>query len=275
MKTLFRWMSAWPLPLLHAFGAVLGWLAFLASPTYRRRFLANAAQAGFRFAEVRPAVAAAGRLVVEAPRLWFGELPPVEWDDPALVERARAAGRGLLFLTPHQGGFESTALGYAQRFGPITVLYRPPRKAWLRGLVESARTRPNVTAVPTNLAGVRQLLRTLRAGGTVGLLPDQVPPQGMGAWAPFFGRDAYTMTLAARLARQTGAAVLLARSERLPGGAGFRVHVTPWPGEPPAEAPEAAAAQVNACIEDMVRACPGQYLWGYARYKEPRQEGPA
>ena len=44
----------------------------------------------------------------------------------------------------------------------------------------------------------------------MGLLPDQVPPEGMGVWAPFFGKPAYTMTLATRLVLQTGAPLLLA-----------------------------------------------------------------
>ena len=164
MKRLFQTRSAWPLPLLHALGAVLGWVAFLGSPTYRRRFLANARQAGYAFSEVKRAVAEAGRMATEAPRLWFGAPVPVQWEGVELVEAARATGRGLVLLTPHLGCFEITAQAYAQRFGPITVLYRPARKPWLRELIESARARPNLATAPTTLAGVRQMLRALRAG---------------------------------------------------------------------------------------------------------------
>jgi KDO2-lipid IV(A) lauroyltransferase len=74
-------MSTWPLALLHALGAVLGWLTWLLSPTYRRRFAENARQAGYRFAEVRPAVAEAGKLVAETPRLWFGRTPAIQWEN--------------------------------------------------------------------------------------------------------------------------------------------------------------------------------------------------
>lgn len=271
MKFLLRLLSRWPLPLLHALGAALGWLAFLLSPTYRRRFLANAAQAGYGFAQVRSAVAQAGRLVAEVPRLWFGTPPPVQWEGAEAIDALRAQGRGIVFLTPHLGCFEVTAQAYAARFGPITVLYRPARKPWLRELVATARGRANLHTAPTTLAGVRQMLRALKGGEAVGLLPDQVPPQGLGVWAPFFGRDAYTMTLPARLARQTGAALLLAWGERLPGGRGYRVHVRHWPGELAQDAVQ-AAAQVNAQMEQLVRAGPTQYLWGYARYKKPRAE---
>jgi len=266
-------LAVLPLWLLHLVGVALGWAAFLGSPTYRRRFLAHAAQAGYRFGDVAGAVAAAGQLVAELPRLWFGRPAPLQWRGQELIEAALAAGRGIVFLTPHLGCFEATAQGYASRYGPITVLYRPPRKAWLRPLVDAARARPNLAAAPTTLAGVKQMLKALQAGQAVGLLPDQVPPQGMGVWAPFFGQPAYTMTLSARLARQTGATVLLAWGERLSWGRGYRIHLRAWPGELPA-APEAAAARVNAQMESLVRECPAQYLWGYARYKEPR-EAPA
>lgn len=271
MTNLFRLLAVLPLWLLHPVGAALGWLSFLASATYRRRFLANAAQAGYSARQVRGAVAQAGRMVAEVPRLWFGKPVPVEWEGAPLVHAALARGRGLLFLTPHLGCFEVAAQSYAVTFGPMTVLYRPARKPWLRGLIDGARTRPGLEAAPASLAGVKQMLKALKAGHGVGLLPDQVPPQGMGAWAPFFGRDAYTMTLAARLAQQTGAAVLLAWSERRPGGRGFCVHVREWQGERSAD-PAQAAAQVNANMERLIRECPGQYLWGYARYKQPREQ---
>lgn len=257
--------------MLHFLGAVLGWVAFLASPTYRRRFVANAAQAGYRFSEVRRAVAQSGKLVAEVPRLWFGAPPRIVWDGAEAIEAARAQGRGIVFLTPHLGCFEVTAQAYAGRFGPITVLYRPARKPWLRELVATARGRANLAAAPTTLAGVRQMLRALKADEAVGLLPDQVPPNGLGVWAPFFGRDAYTMTLPSRLVHQTGAALLVAWGERLSFGRGYCVHVRPWQGELAPDA-AAAAAQINAQMEALVRAGASQYLWGYARYKQPREE---
>jgi KDO2-lipid IV(A) lauroyltransferase len=271
VKSLFRLLAFLPLRLLHGLGAAMGWLAYGFSPTYRRRFLENAAQAGYSPVLVRRAVSEAGRLLAETPRLWFGAPVEMAWEGGELIQAARAQGRGLIFLTPHLGCFEATAQAYARRFGPITVLYRPARKPWLRELVDTARGRANLAAAPTTLAGVRQMLRALKNGEAVGLLPDQVPPEGLGVWAPFFGRDAYTMTLPARLAQQTGAALLLAWGERLPGGRGYRVHLRPWQGELSPD-PQAAAAQVNAQMERLVRECPQQYLWGYARYKAPRQE---
>ncbi len=262
-----------PLPLLHAVGAALGWMTFAASGSYRRRFLENARQAGYTLRQVRGAVAETGKLLAELPRLWFGRPVRIEWTGTELVTAAQAEGRGIVFLTPHLGCFEVTAQGFAQRFGPITVLYRPARKPWLRALVDGARRRHNLATAPTTLAGVRQMLRVLRDGGAVGLLPDQVPPEGLGLWAAFFGREAYTMTLSTRLAQQTGAAILLAWGERLPFGRGYRMHFRPWPGRIAQDA-AGAAAEVNGQMERLIRECPHQYLWGYARYKRPRR-GPA
>jgi KDO2-lipid IV(A) lauroyltransferase len=143
----------------------------------------------------------------------------------------------------------------------------------LRELVDTARGRANLATAPTTLAGVRQMLKALRAGEAVGLLPDQVPPAGLGVWAPFFGRPAYTMTLSTRLALQTGATVLLAWGERLSWGRGYRLHFRPWPLGAIAQDAATAAAQVNAAMEVLIRECPQQYLWGYARYKQPRTAG--
>ena len=274
MLPLYRLASKWPLGLLHAIGGVLGWLTWLASPTYRRRFAENAARAGYRFGQVRAAVAHAGRMAAETPRLWFGAPVPVQWDGAERIEAAYAAGRGIVYLTPHMGCFEITAQGAATRFGatrgPITVLYRPARQAALAKVLETARQREGLETAPTTLTGVRQMIRALRAGQAVGLLPDQVPPEGQGLWAPFFGQPAYTMTLAARLVQQTGATPLLAWGERLPRARGYCIHVQPF-AEPLSSELETAVGQINRAMEQLIRQCPGQYLWGYGRYKTPRK----
>ncbi len=273
MMHVFRWLARLPLWLLQGLGWWLGWVSFLFSPTYRRRFRENIAQAGYRLTAVSGAIGAAGRMVGELPRLWLGAPTHHEWENDACVDRAYAAGRGVIFLTPHLGCFEvaaqAVAARYAPRCGPLTVLYRPARQAWLAKLMLAARNHPGLVTAPTSLAGVRQMIRSLRKGHAVGLLPDQVPPDGMGAWAPFFGRPAYTMTLSARLAQQTGAAVVLAWGERLRWGRGFRLHFREL-HTPLSPDLDTAVAQVNREMERLIRECPSQYLWGYARYKQPK-----
>ena len=278
MPTLFRFLSAVPLPLAHLIGACMGWLAWAFSPTYRRRFAANSAQAGYTFAQVRPAVGHAGRMVAELPRLWLKQTPVNTVHGTDVVEQAWAKGKGILFLTPHLGCFELSVQGaaslWSQAHGPITILYRPAKQPWLAQMMLTSRNRGGIQAVPTTLSGVRQMIKALRKGQAVGLLPDQVPPHGQGQWAPFFGKDAYTMTLAARLALQTGASVILARCERLPAGRGYELFFEALPMQL-SEQLDAAVVQLNQAMEHTIQQCPTQYLWGYGRYKQPRQEAAA
>jgi len=284
MLFFLRWLSRRPLRHLHAIGAALGWLVYALSPSYRRRLQANAARAGIADTLRRQSVAEAGKMVLEGLRLWLRPpdqpiADPVHWQGEALIEEALAQGRGLIFLTPHIGSFEVTAQAYAQRFGklqPITVMYRPARYQMLRELEESARSRPALATAPASIAGIRQMMRALKRGEAVGLLPDQVPPQGMGVWADFFGAPAYTMTLAARLAQQTGAPIVLALCERLPQGSGFHLRLSPLPEPLPLQAADTQALQVaqaeviNRAMQGLILQCPQQYLWGYNRYKVPR-----
>jgi Kdo2-lipid IVA lauroyltransferase/acyltransferase len=275
MRLLFQLCAKCPLWLLHSIGAVLGWLAYALSPNYRRRLNTNAEQAGYSQTEVRGAIAHAGRMVAELPRLWLGKPVRIGWDGIEIIDAAHANGNGIIFLTPHLGCFEITAQAYAQRYAAdgraISVLYRPARKLWLQEILLTARTRPGLQAAPASLSGVKTLVKALRNGRALGILPDQVPPQGLGVWADFFGKPAFSMTLPARLAHQTGAKLILAWGERLSRGNGYCVHLRPFPDKLN-DTPEAAAAQINAAMEQLVRECPQQYLWGYARYKKPNKE---
>ncbi len=285
MLKLIGWLSRWRLRTLHACGGWLGWLAYGLSAGYRQRLRANVALAGLGTGVRRQAVAETGRMVAELPWLWLRPVDRplgalVQWQGDGLIDDALDQARGLVLLTPHLGCFEVCAQAIAERFGQrtrLTAMYRPARQPWLRSLEETARARPGLATAPAALSGVRQMIRALRRGEAVGLLPDQVPPEGMGVWAPFFGQPAYTMTLAARLVQQTGAALLLIWAERLPDGAGFRLRVAP-PAQPlPTAAASdealqlACAGAINREMEALIAQQPGQYLWGYHRYKQPRK----
>jgi KDO2-lipid IV(A) lauroyltransferase len=272
LETVLRLAARLPLSWLHAAGVALGWAVYWASPSYARRLRENLRASGIATGEraqralLRAAVAEAGKGVAELPKIWFGEDAAlarlIACDTWKVVELARAGGRGIIFLTPHLGCFEASAQYGARRL-PITVLYRPPRLRWLEPLMLAGRSRWRATAAPANLKGVRLLYKALARGEAVGLLPDQAPGTGEGAWADFFGRPAYTMTLVGRLQKTTGAAVIMAYAERLPRGAGYRLHLQALPA---ADLDETA---LNRAIEDAVRRCPAQYLWGYNRYKVP------
>ncbi len=265
-----------PLPWLHGAGSVLGWAIYGISPTYRRRLRANLAQAGFDDARLRrEAIASAGKMLAELPALWFRPHEEVA----ALVRSvvgaeaayaARDARRPLLFLTPHMGCFEVTAQ-FAARHTPMTVLYRQPKIAALEPLMQEGRSRPGVRLVPADVAGVRELFGALRRGEAVGFLPDQVPGLGEGEWTEFFGRPAYPTPRAARLAERPAVTCFLASGRRLPRGRGYEIVLRPLPAK---REGETAARRVNRALEELVRECPGQYLWSYNRYKTPKGAAP-
>ncbi|MBN8450953.1 MAG: lysophospholipid acyltransferase family protein [Candidatus Accumulibacter sp.] len=272
MITLSRILSCLPLAWLHALGALLGWLAWLLSATYRRHMRENMRLA-LGEAEARRvramAIGEAGKGALELVKIWLRPLGEtaarvVEVSGWELVEAASRHGKGILYLTPHLGCFEITAQ-YLSTHAPITVLYRQPRQAWLQALIEAGRARPQLHLAAADLSGVRSLLKALRRGEAVGMLPDQAPKAGEGRWLDFFGKPAYTMTLAARLT-ESGAAVIMVWAERLPAGAGYHFRLQE-PTQPIRGSIEERAQQINHEIEQLVRQCPAQYLWGYNRYK--------
>jgi len=272
---LFRLLSNLPLAWLHALGAASGWLAWLGSPTYRRHLHENMVlalgEAGARQAR-SAAIANAGRTSLELPRIWLRPLAEtasrvVKVSGWELAEAAIQAGQGIVYLTPHLGCFEICAQ-YLSTHAPITVLYRPPKQVWMQTMIEAGRARGQLRIAAADLTGVRALLKALKRGEAVGMLPDQAPRAGEGRWVNFFGRPAYTMTLAARLT-ESGAAVIMVWAERLPGGAGYHFHLQ-RPQEPISGTTEQRAERISQEIEHLIRQCPEQYLWGYNRYKRRR-----
>ncbi len=279
MLTLLRLIARLPLPLLHAAGILLGWLTYLSDATVRRRMRDFSRQSRLPVKLWKNA-AEMGKAVAELPALWLRPLTRAAalvkhvqgWE---LIEQAQQAGKGIIFLTPHLGCFEITSHYYSQR-RPITVLYRPPKLAWLIPLLTEGRKRPNISLAPANAQGVRQLLQALKRKEAIGILPDQVPGAGEGVWTAFFGRPAYSMTLAARLAVKSGATVLLVYAERLSWGRGFRIVIQPLQQTIPDDA-TAGTRIINQAVEQLIAQLPNQYLWSYNRYKRPRgaPEAPA
>ncbi|MDR2838026.1 MAG: lysophospholipid acyltransferase family protein [Azonexus sp.] len=276
MVFVFRIFSRLPLWLVHALGGWLGRLVYLFSPTYRRNLQENMAQAGIDPALRGQVAAETGKQMAELARIWLRPLAEanaqvVEVVGGEYVTAAQQAGKGIVFLTPHLGCFEITAQ-YLSALGDITVLYRPPKSAAAQQLILTGRQRPQLHLAPADLSGVRALIKALKKGQMIGLLPDQAPKTGEGVWLKFFDRYAYTMTLAARLT-ETGATTLLTWGERLPGGRGYRLHFLP-PSQPLSGATSERAQQINHEVEALIRQCPTQYLWGYNRYKKPRGAEP-
>jgi len=276
MVGLFELLARLPLPVLQRLGALLGWMTYLVSPQYAARMRENLQSAGLEISGdglrklLRANIREAGKGVLELPWVWRRPMDEVadsvkQCHGWVHVEAAYSKGKGVIILTPHIGCFEVIGQYIASRF-PMTCMYRPPRWKFLDTLMHQGRERGKMKLVPTDLGGVRQLLKTLKRGDFIGVLPDQVPGNGEGEWASFFGRPAYTMTLIGRLMETSGAPVMMCHSERLADGAGYVLHFTPLEFD----VTRSIAQQINRELEAMIRSLPEQYLWSYNRYKVPR-----
>lgn len=286
MIGLFKLLALLPLWLMRGVGLALGWLVWAASAKYRRVMLENwqtAVESGSLRVDsererslFRDAIGHAGLIATELPKIWcdpqaIGKMSVSGLDQVKAIE---AVGRPILFLTPHLGAFELSARKLSTYF-PMTVLYRPARQASFRRLMEALRPMPGLATAPASASGVRQLLRALRRGEAVGMLPDQVPGQGEGVWADFFGKPAYTMTLPIRLAQATNAAIVWVLAVRTQ--AGWHLDLNVWqPAQDLSGMSLARGAQLmnQALMAEIARA-PEQYLWAYHRYKTPRRAAAA
>lgn len=261
------------LPTIHRLGSALGWLIYWCTPASIKIMRENLRQSGLcansqeleRTININ--IAETGKAILETLAIW-------QWPQQKalslvkachnlhLVDEALARGKGVIFLTPHLGCFEITSIYYASQ-RPITVLFRPPKKSWLAPLIDSGRSKGQVTLAPANVQGVRLIMQALKKGEAVGILPDQIPNEGEGEWANFFGKPAYTMTLASKLAEKTGATVLMCHGERLPNGQGYEIHIQPVQSI-------ATLELLNRALEQQIAKKPTQYLWRYNRYKVRR-----
>jgi Kdo2-lipid IVA lauroyltransferase/acyltransferase len=288
LRLLLRFLAWLDLPANHRLGAIAGRLVYFLSPRYRLRALENLRNAGIASGDTalarlaRENAAEIGRGAAELAWALYRPVEEVvglvrELDGWEAVERLRAQGRPLIFVTPHLGGYDIAGRYLWSRL-PIMAMYRPHKLGWLDEVIREGRNRgaaPDGSNVaPATMAGVRMLLRHLRKGGCTVILPDQVPGEGDGEWVEFFGRPAYTMTLTGRLQEASGAALVFCFAERLAGSAGFRLRLRAR--EEPLPADRAAAARaVNEGVEALIRMAPAQYLWGYNRYKRPAGAPPA
>jgi Kdo2-lipid IVA lauroyltransferase/acyltransferase len=281
---LLRLLGRLPLWVLHGIGSTVGrltlwWRSRMVQNTavnlrIVRPQLDDAAQAAL----LREVMIESGKSATEIVKIWGGGAERAldlvrEVRGEALFDAALAAGKGVIIAAPHLGCWE--LLNYwLCRKTPMAILYRPPRIAAIEGLMRKMRGALAPEQVRADGAGVRTLYKRLAAGGTVGILPDQKPRAGEGEFAPFFGRDALTMVLLPRLAARTGAIVLFAFAERLPSGAGYRIHLLPAPPEITDADLTVACGALNQGVQSCVELAFAQYQWQYKRYSADDRPSP-
>jgi KDO2-lipid IV(A) lauroyltransferase len=185
--------------------------------------------------------------------------------DNSLFESAVDNEDGIIVLAPHIGNWEMMAV-YLSQFRTLTTMYKPLKEPGLNRFIRAARERFNSVLVPTNSKGVRQIIRVLKSQGMVGFLPDQVPEKNVGGvFAPLFGHQAYTMTLAHKLALKTKSKVFIGTAYQVKKG--FAVRMIPIDSGFYSQNPLKAAICLNEAIEKAILYQPIQNQWEYKRYR--------
>lgn len=255
-----------PLPVLRGAATLLGTLSFHCSGKLRRTVADNLAQAGLSLS-VKTVIQFIARGAADMVWVWFNSQAAVAAKvtqiDAQLLSKTLCGEQACMVITPHLGCFEALAKWYTS-IHPMTAMYRRPDKAWIAHIIESARVAPQLSMAPADASGVRMALKTLKQKGTLGILPDQVPKQGEGLWLPWFGRDAYTITLPAKLHASTGAAMYIVCA--LPNDTGWDMVCNPVDAPPGLNA-EQLTRHLNQALERMVLRAPLHYAWSYKRYK--------
>lgn len=278
-----RALAALPLPVNHAVGATLGWLAWVARTRMARVARVNVNlcfpenACGWRRRVARRSLMEMGKALTEAPWLWRAGPERLRRlaGYPALCDPggARPEGQALFLVAPHLGSWEFAGL-HAASYGPMTSLYSPVRILEIDRWIRTARASTGASLAPATRQGLRQLQAARDRGEMIGLLPDQSPRRATGVFAPFFGQPALTMTLLPRLLRGRNDRVVFAFAERLPYGRGFRYHELEAGPEIADPDPVTAAAEINRLVEALVRQCPEQYNWAYKRFRPPPPGAP-
>ena len=266
-----------PLPFLRWVGKSFGLLMWFLSKRYRKHFEDNWLQAKKADEEGRmdncsllKAVGNSGEIFFETTKIWTQSdiTSLVEIKDVDLIRETIKLRKGLICLTPHLGSFE-LAPRIVSEITPLTIMYRPPKREDLNELLVYFRDFQNVSMVKTNYSGVKSLIKFLKSGNCIGILPDQVPDRGAGKWTPFFAKLAYTSTLVIRLAKLTSAPIAWISCVKSSKGWKFSAEIWNQKFDKSSDENE-SLIELNKKIEQLIYEHPEKYLWGYDRFKMPK-----
>lgn len=275
----FCWLL-YPLSIgaLRRIGSVAGRITFLLNGRAVRTTRINLAIAypdqsdAWRERLARDSIRHTAMIVLEAVAMWTWPLERlaalIKHVEGELLLRDRPPDRGLIVMPLHLGNWEFIGY-YLNTVAPLAPLYEKPKSAIVDAALRSARARHGNRSAPDTVSGLRQLLKVLRDGGMVAVLPDQVPIVGSGVAASFFGRKAFTMTLVAKLLQRVDADIVFGNAIRVEGG--FAIHIETMDDAIRDPDASVSVAAMNAAIEALVRRQPEQYQWEYKRFRFPRQ----
>lgn len=191
---------------------------------------------------------------------------PVTGDGLAEIERARAEGRPVLFVTGHYGNFEAPRAALVARGWRIGGLYRPMANPFFNEHYAANMHALSDPVFEQGRRGTMGLLKHIRGGGMGVLLFDVYSSDG--AAIDFLGQPAPTLTSAAEIALKTNALFVPFFGIRRADGMSFdAVFEAPIPHGDPVEMMKAATRRLEARIAED----PGQWFWIHRRWKPRRQ----
>jgi len=213
-----------------------------------------------------------GRNVMAMLHAWFATpervltaITVIEGED--VLTQALAEGKGVIVLAPHLGNWEVLGVYLGHRY-QCTNMYLPARKnIEFADAVLRARVRAGGDAAPADAGGVRTVLKSLKAGRVIGILPDQEPKLAGAEFAPFFGQPGLTMTLVSNLLQRTGARAVFATCIRQPQGHGYKMVFQAAEAGLYAADTATSLAALNRGVEQLIALAPAQYQWEYKRFK--------
>jgi KDO2-lipid IV(A) lauroyltransferase len=278
-RSILTGLGLLPRPLAVSLGLGLGRIAYTLGGRLRRTGARNLRLAFPELSEkerariLRGCFANLGRLLGEFSRL--SRATPeslhriIECEGLENLEAARAAGRGVILFTGHLGAWELSSFALSAFGYPMSFLARRIDNPKVEKIIEQTRTRFGNRSIDKRSAA-RPLLRTLRAGGTVGILVDLNTHPHEAIFVDFFGIPASTTSGLATLALRTGAAVLPVFIPWDEERRRFVLRVDPplsieRTGDE-AEDVTRLTSLFTSVIEGYVRRFPGQWLWIHRRW---------
>lgn len=184
-----------------------------------------------------------------------------------IFNTALAEGKGVIAIVPHWGTWEFMNAWINTFTSPI-IMYKPGKQPGVDLFVAEARGRLNATVVPTDDSGVRSLFKGLRKGAFTAILPDHIPNEQGGIFAPFFGINTWTGVMVPKLAHRTGCRVIVMGCLRREDGEGFDIYFLPADPDISNEDLLTATTAMNRSMEMLIRMAPEHYQWNYKRFKK-------
>jgi Kdo2-lipid IVA lauroyltransferase/acyltransferase len=193
----------------------------------------------------------------------------IVYDGYETFARAKDQDRGLLFLTAHFGNWELGSFAHAVYGHPVTFVARKLDNPLIDCLIDRYRSLAGGHSIDKN-DFARQTLRALRQGESVGVLIDQNMMASEGVFVDFFGHPACTTTSLARIARKTGAPIILGLViwDSQLGKYRLRFDAVDWlHRDDPEEEIALNTAHFTRLLERYIRQYPDQWLWMHRRWK--------